>query len=572
MSGVREPKKFIMTQISINGNSNDSIQTIARKKLSIHPEQKYLAYIENGIHQDIVHILELPHCDPISSITSSSILQDTNTSFCSMTWISYPLETTFKRKKHSYTYMLCMGTSIGSLIVISPEYGTVIDTISLSDMLDDEIITDQTLLVSLQSSNDFLWIGTGQGWIIQLALKDHDVVTTFNTQKALNGLCVTNNGSHLISWYEEHITVWELSQSKNRKSSRRRPAQNDQAKISYLYSHINSILDVIFIPCDQSIAFAFITRPEDQFIHIHMESMIDESMNWKVETLLSPSPIKHIFCSSLFGASSDNHLSLWKHDGTSLIPLTTLKVNSKIPSSIVSCFEFNQEQKVGIVLFNNNVLKLETCQLKEKIDREIILNLDITSRKNDISNEITTLTTPYAPIFADYPNQIIKKRKEKKQSQLELLQQKSISLSTVLSQALQIQDKQMLDMILNSSQHGASISLDVVDSTISQLGIEYVASLLSQIVSRLYSNPTRSIHLFHWIKAILVYHMSIIWTISELKETLVQLKNILEERVQSYNSLQKLSGRLEWILCTKEKNNMTFDNIQPAQVIRDANE
>lgn len=558
-----------MTQISINGNSNN-IENIARKKLSIHPEQKYLAYIENGIHQDIVHIMGLPLCDSISSITSSSILQDTITSFCSMTWISYPSETTSKRKKHSYTYMLYMGTNIGTLVVISPEDGTIVDTISLSDIL--EIITDQTLIVSLHSSNDSLWIGTDQGWIIQLSLKDHDVITTFNTQKTLNGLCVTNNDSHLISWHEEHVILWELSQSKNRKSSRRRPIQNNQVKISYSYSHINSILDVIFIPYDQCIAFAFITRPEDQFIHIHIGSMIDESMNWKVETLLSPSPIKHIFCSSLLGASSENHLSLWRQSGSSLIPLTTLKINSKIPNSIVSCFEFNQEQKVGIILLNDNILKLETCQLKEEIDKEIILNLDITRSKNDIQNEITTLTTPYAPTFAEYPSHIVKKRKEKKQSQMELLQQKSISLSTVLSQALQIQDKQMLDMVLNSSQHGASISLDIVDSTISQLGIEYIASFLSQIVSRLYSNPTRSIHLFHWIKAILVYHMSIIWTIPELGETLVQLKNILEERVQSYNSLQKLSGRLEWILCTKEKNTMTFDNMQPSQVIRDANE
>jgi len=123
--------------------------------------------------------------------------------------------------------------------------------------------------------------------------------------------------------------------------------------------------------------------------------------------------------------------------------------------------------------------------------------------------------------------------------------ERGFSLSQILAQALQNNDKQMLEAALcvSSTQH-----TEVLNTSLLRLPQASIVPLLEALTTRIAQNPKRTAPLLPWIRALLTCHASYLSTIPSASKLLAPLQQAAEERVSALPSLLRLHGRLELLM------------------------
>ncbi|KAK8814339.1 hypothetical protein WA158_008201 [Blastocystis sp. Blastoise] len=167
-------------------------------------------------------------------------------------------------------------------------------------------------------------------------------------------------------------------------------------------------------------------------------------------------------------------------------------------------------------------------------------------------------------------NAIMEDRAEEEAKEKEL-EQKRVPLPTtgslegILVQSIQTEDSDLLESVLNCRDQ------DVIDDTISRLPVANVFPLLELLVERLEKNPRRANILLIWIKTILLKHSSYLMSVPELSKKVEYLHRLLENRVNSFKKLQKLTGRIELIMShvQDQENSTTSVSAKPLLTIHE---
>jgi len=119
---------------------------------------------------------------------------------------------------------------------------------------------------------------------------------------------------------------------------------------------------------------------------------------------------------------------------------------------------------------------------------------------------------------------------------------KADSLQAVLVQALHTNDAALLESCL------AVTDPTVIRNTVSRLPSQYVLPFLQVVIDKFTSKPTRASSILTWIRAVLVQHTSYLMSVPDLAKSLSGLYMVVENRLQVYKKLLKLSGRLDLVL------------------------
>jgi hypothetical protein len=112
----------------------------------------------------------------------------------------------------------------------------------------------------------------------------------------------------------------------------------------------------------------------------------------------------------------------------------------------------------------------------------------------------------------------------------------------LLSQAITSLDKELLDRCLRVRDR------KMISSTVSRLEPSVILPLLKIVIGRCQNKPNDSLYLIEWIRSCLVIHSSYLLSLDQVSSELAQLYNVLESRISNFESLLKLSGRLDGIL------------------------
>lgn len=128
----------------------------------------------------------------------------------------------------------------------------------------------------------------------------------------------------------------------------------------------------------------------------------------------------------------------------------------------------------------------------------------------------------------------------------------ALSLSTVLTQALNSSDEKLLNTCFQQSHNH-----ETIHNTLVRLSPTLVPTLLSYFNSVLSRKQKRAEGMFEWIREVVVIHGGYLVTQGrEVKEVLVQLKGTLDRRGQSWERLARLKGRLELLRTVKGRENI----------------
>lgn len=116
------------------------------------------------------------------------------------------------------------------------------------------------------------------------------------------------------------------------------------------------------------------------------------------------------------------------------------------------------------------------------------------------------------------------------------------SMHQLLSQAITSIDKELLDRCLRVRDR------KMISSTVSRLEPSVILPLLKIVIGRCQHKPNDSLYLIEWIRSCLVIHSSYLLSLDQVSSELADLYTVLESRISNFESLLKLSGRLDSIL------------------------
>mmetsp|Transcript_1974 Transcript_1974/g.4487 ORF Transcript_1974/g.4487 Transcript_1974/m.4487 type:complete len:400 (-) Transcript_1974:785-1984(-) len=113
------------------------------------------------------------------------------------------------------------------------------------------------------------------------------------------------------------------------------------------------------------------------------------------------------------------------------------------------------------------------------------------------------------------------------------------SLAVLLSQAVQSNDRQLLEECLQVKSEA------VVANTVKALRSDQVGKLMPLLVDRINASSSRAAQVANWIRHIVKHHLAYILSAPSMKQSLSVLYQSLSERQSSYTPLLGLSGRLD---------------------------
>jgi len=115
------------------------------------------------------------------------------------------------------------------------------------------------------------------------------------------------------------------------------------------------------------------------------------------------------------------------------------------------------------------------------------------------------------------------------------------SLGTVLTQALQTNDSDLLDTCLRN------VEIDAICATVERLPSRLVGNLLQKLAERLHKKPGRAGMLMIWVQWSLVAHGGYLASQPQLVKQLATLNKVLKERANGLQPLLSLKGRLDML-------------------------
>ncbi|KAK8174161.1 Dip2/Utp12 family-domain-containing protein [Phyllosticta citrichinensis] len=115
------------------------------------------------------------------------------------------------------------------------------------------------------------------------------------------------------------------------------------------------------------------------------------------------------------------------------------------------------------------------------------------------------------------------------------------SLSTVLTQALKTNDRELLESCFEMND------LDSVRATIERLPSPLVANLLRKLAERLHKRPGRAGNLMVWVQWSIVSHGGYLAGRQEVMRQLTSLNRVIKERASGLQPLLTLKGKLDML-------------------------
>lgn len=115
------------------------------------------------------------------------------------------------------------------------------------------------------------------------------------------------------------------------------------------------------------------------------------------------------------------------------------------------------------------------------------------------------------------------------------------SLGTVLTQALQTNDQELLETCLRN------VEIDAICATVERLPSPLVGTLLQKLAERLHKKPGRAGMLMIWVQWSLVAHGGYLASQPQLVRQLAVLNKVLKERANGLQPLLSLKGRLDML-------------------------
>jgi len=119
----------------------------------------------------------------------------------------------------------------------------------------------------------------------------------------------------------------------------------------------------------------------------------------------------------------------------------------------------------------------------------------------------------------------------------------------ILEQSVIHHDQKLLEKALASVTDRRQIR-----HTVERLSSNCVVPLLRELILRFESSPNRAKTLLVWIQSILIRHASFLSSTGELIEELKRLQEVMEERLDVFQSILELEGRLELIISHSRRN------------------
>ncbi|GJQ12175.1 hypothetical protein GpartN1_g3966.t1 [Galdieria partita] len=147
---------------------------------------------------------------------------------------------------------------------------------------------------------------------------------------------------------------------------------------------------------------------------------------------------------------------------------------------------------------------------------------------------------------------------QKFEKQTERLRRNLGTSIRILEQSLIHHDPKLLEKALASVTDKRQIQ-----RTIGKLDSSYVVPLLRELIARFESNPNRAKVLLVWIQSILIRHASFLSSTGELVAELKRLQEVMEERLDVFQSILELEGRLELIISHSRRNLEDRSDEQP---------
>ncbi|EIE18810.1 NUC189-domain-containing protein [Coccomyxa subellipsoidea C-169] len=119
---------------------------------------------------------------------------------------------------------------------------------------------------------------------------------------------------------------------------------------------------------------------------------------------------------------------------------------------------------------------------------------------------------------------------------------KADSVAVLLGQALQAQDKALLEKCLNTGNEA------VIGASVRRLRPHHAAALLEAAVERLRSRANRGTALTAWIRAVLLHHTAYLMAAPGVLPILTSLSQTIEARTAQLKPLAALAGRLDLLV------------------------
>lgn len=295
---------------------------------------------------------------------------------------------------------------------------------------------------------------------------------------------------------------------------------------------------------------------EDGVLYVWQQEMGSDVITKPIQPMLATLPAANVFAVDF--ASSDKLVVAYDSvvsptfgefvftakDGIlSTIDLPTTKVDEEVVVSNNVEKKPKMNEKEHVVPIGKHGMKAANHDLDAATDPNVSddeLEQTLAERVQALQEHFDNETQQ---IYETDKNQLVQ---EKKLQDVQAQKWHTSSLVTVLEQALQSSDDKMLEYCLRMT------NTDTIDATVQRLPPSRVIPFLTRVVEKFEHRPTRASMLCVWIRSILTNHMSYLMGIPHLVEKLSSLYQTLEARLKVFQSIYRLSGRLELVLAQIE--------------------
>lgn len=208
-------------------------------------------------------------------------------------------------------------------------------------------------------------------------------------------------------------------------------------------------------------------------------------------------------------------------------------------------------------ILNANTLKIEQNKINDN-KNEDNNKLNVVGNSNGLANHVTFKGAEQMQIDVEYPQdqpeipfsqliqQFNKSNKDKKLKKPLTDLPRTTSAVSALVGALKTNDKDQLKIILSNCD------VKFISSTIRQLPLSQVLPLLNELLNDFSDINFNTVM---WIRQLLMIQKSYLVSTPDLMEKLSGLYNTIDERLEHFPDLIKLSGRLDLLLSHVENSN-----------------
>ena len=424
-----------------------------------------------------------------------------------------------------------------------------------------------------------IFVSTVNGEVIEFSLDDFKEKSRFIADKqGLSCICISNEDDEetpLLATGRNSICVWR-----------------GQKRVSKYSGHSSNITSMAFVRGDALLS----GTDQDRFICIWPGNV--KKSRAPIMILNCSEPPSSLACGPRLLEGDEASVVALSQSGTSIfvwrVPSTTegmenppKEVNCNITASNILGCDFTNDGEV-------------LCLIRKKDDEPLLTKIHVTSATNEGGlitniNLNTSENRSEEPGISTNDNDIKLKRLDRSQvvtigdtqkNTLKRLRSTSVnsveddrpmiarlseysdrldqqtatvippklaapnSLSIALDQALQTEDKDKIEAVLQISD------IDIISQTIQRIPALKIPSLIRELAIRLQGKPGRAVNLLNWLLAVLDNHFSFLTTDPSAREALRSVYAIADSRVQLFSRLLRLKGRLDLVLARNAASNL----------------